>query len=210
MCMSTRARGDCGVRVCARARRAGCVPRVGPERVRRVSRSKRHQMFFPRFTAAAHDRPALARPDVAPEPRRLHPSRRLRLTKMPKRGREAASSTEIPTGDESSEVPAQSITLEVFSAGTLRYYQAMCKYEANGRRHVGDAREGVLKACFENQLTEVTVELLNKLAVRGTLGMPFFHQSKKLPNGIGKAEGSVLTWFKELVTTGELSYDPSK
>ena len=129
---------------------------------------------------------------------------------MPKRGREAASSTEIPTGDESSDVPAQSITLEVFSAGTLRYYQAMCKYKANGRRHVHDAREGVLKACFENQLTEVTVELLNKLAIRGTLGMPFFHQSKKLPNGIGKAEGSVLTWFKELVTTGELSYDPSK
>ena len=129
---------------------------------------------------------------------------------MPKRGREAASSTEIPTGDESSDVPAPAITLEVFSAGTLRYYQAMCKYEANGRRHVHDAREGVLKACFENQLTEVTVELLNKLAVRGTLGMPFFHKSKKLPNGIGKAEGSVLTRFKELVTTGELSYDPSK
>ena len=166
------ARGDCGVRVCARARRAGCVPRVGPERVRRVSRSKRHQMFFPRFfqmffrcffprfTAAARDRPALARPDVAPEPRRLHPSRRLRLTKMPKRGREAASSTEIPTGDESSDVPAQSITLEVFSTGTLRYY------------HVHDAREGVLKACFENQLTEVTVELLERKKEKGLCSPP--------------------------------------
>ena len=91
---------------------------------------------------------------------------------MPKRGREAASSTEIPTGDESSDVPAQSITLEVFSAGTLRYYQAMCKYEANGRRHVHDAREGVLKACFENQLTEVTVELLERKKEKGLCSPP--------------------------------------
>ena len=50
----------------------------------------------------------------------------------------------------------------------------------------------------------------HKLAVRDTPGMPLFHNTKKLPNGIGKAEGSVLTWFKELVTTGEISYDPSK
>lgn len=127
-----------------------------------------------------------------------------------KRSREAASSTEDSTGDESSDVPAPSITLEVFSAGTLRHYQEMCKHEPLKCRHVQDAREAVLKACFEHQLTEVTVELLHKLAVRDTPGMPLFHKTKKLPNGIGKAEGSVLTWFKELVTTGEISYDPSK
>ena len=46
-----------------------------------------------------------------------------------KRSREAASSTEDSTGDESSDVPAPSITLEVFSAGTLRHYQEMCKHE---------------------------------------------------------------------------------
>ena len=43
------ARGDCGVRVCARARRAGLRrPRVavGPERVRRVSRSKVRRQYY--------------------------------------------------------------------------------------------------------------------------------------------------------------------
>ena len=111
-------------------------------------------------------------------------------------------------GRDDEHVTSPSMTVDEFSSKTLGFYEAMCAAEGKGRRYVREAREGVLNACIKYQHTEVTVELLHKLAVRGLPGMPFYHTTKKLANGRGKAEGSVFTWFKDLVTTGELSYNP--
>ena len=65
------------------------------------------------------------------------------------------------------------------------------------------ARDAVVKWCTENDKTEVTVKILERLA--GTIsGMPRFHKTNKTANGRFKADGSVLKSFKELLKAGEV------
>ena len=123
---------------------------------------------------------------------------------MSKRTR-SSSSASSTSGDESDGAPPASMSMAIFEAKTQRFYQEMDRAGAGGRFHMGKAAEEIVKHCNTAGETEVTVKLLETLAGKIT-GMPRY-ASKKPKHG-SPADGGVFAWFKELVTAGELSYNP--
>ena len=127
-----------------------------------------------------------------------------RSPRMSKRTR-SSSSASSTSGDESDGAPPASMSMAIFEAKTQRFYQEMDRAGAGGRFHMGKAAEEIVKHCNTAGETEVTVKLLETLAGKIT-GMPRY-ASKKPKHG-SPADGGVFAWFKELVTAGELSYNP--
>ena len=118
-----------------------------------------------------------------------------------KRSREAASSTANKTGNESSDDEV-GMPLIDFEGATQGLFEAQERIKKDGRGHVIPARDAVVTWCKENDKTEVTVTILERLAAAKLIkGMPRLHKTNTDAYG-RKADGSVLKSFKELLKAG--------